>query len=303
MISTIVVPLDGSDNAEQALPYARALARRTGATIALVSAIDIPAEFGSWSVTVAATAAREMDQWMTDSEAYLRRAATTLSGIPTTISVRVGRAAHEILAVVGEAANPLVVMTSHGRTGVKRLFLGSVANRVVRDARCPVLVIRMRSDAPPVAEPAFDTVLVPLDGSPFGEAALDQAVAVLGQVATLHLLRVVEFPVIPLGGPVEPGLPLNYGLVAEYTDATRDEATQYLQALQTKLAERGQTVTVEVRDGRVVDEILAAAGEQRADIIAMATRGRGGVGRLVFGSVAEGVLHESPLPLLLVRAE
>lgn len=92
-----------------------------------------------------------------------------------------------------------------------------------------------------------------------------------------------------------------YGLIAEYLDATRDESVAYLQEQSELLTARGYSVTTEVRDGRVAEEILRVAGERDAHVIAMATHGRGGIGRLVFGSVAESVLSEARAPLLLMR--
>jgi nucleotide-binding universal stress UspA family protein len=177
-----------------------------------------------------------------------------------------------------------------------------VASKLVHDLDCPVLVLRIR-DEPATTTPAFDRVLVPLDGSEFSEAGLARAVEVFGGNLTLHLLRVVEVPTIPAGGMADGGLALNYGLVEEYTAATRDAANTYMQSIIAKLTAEGHTVTGEVREGLVADEIKAAATEQASDAIAMATHGRGGLGRIVFGSVAERVLHESDRPLLLTKPE
>jgi nucleotide-binding universal stress UspA family protein len=147
----------------------------------------------------------------------------------------------------------------------------------------------------------LDRVLAPLDGSSFSEYALTRSMSALGEGLSIHLLRVVELPVFRAGGALEPGMSFEYGLVAEYLEATRDEAEAYLRELQEVVSEQGHTVTIEVRDGRVAEEVLATAVERQVNVIAMATHGRGGIGRLVFGSVAERVLSESEIPLLLVR--
>lgn len=299
-MTTIVVPLDGSDQAEQAIPWATALCQRIDAGLLLVSVVEIPVEFGAWSAASAMAVGHELDDWAAERDRYLEDVAGRLTGVRVTTHSRVGSPTSEVLSAIAAVDDPVVVMTSHGRTGAGRMVMGSVANRIVRDAQCPVLVIRSQSQAS-AASPSFDRVLVPLDGSTFAEHALDvglQAIAPAGQPLTLHLLRVVESPVVRVPGP---DVPLDYGLVAEYTDAMKDEATTYLASMTEKLRASAATVTSEVRHGRISDEIIAAAAEQRSDLIVMSTHGRGGISRLFFGSVAEKVLHESPLPLLLIR--
>ncbi|HUG15962.1 MAG TPA: universal stress protein [Thermomicrobiales bacterium] len=301
MTLTIVVPLDGSENAEQALPWAAALARRRNASLLLVSVIDIPLEFGTWSVSRAPAIDEEMNRWMAESEEYLRRSGESLSGVSFDVVVKLGSASIEIRSVIEALENPVVVMSSHGRTGARRILLGSVAARVIHDARCPVLVVRYLEEGQTPETPLFERVLAPLDGSEFSEHALTQALDVLGDNLSIHLLRVIELPVFRAGGALEPGMSFEYGLIAEYLDATRDESVAYLQEQSELLTARGYSVTTEVRDGRVAEEILRVAGERDAHVIAMATHGRGGIGRLVFGSVAESVLSEARAPLLLMR--
>ncbi|HEX5167247.1 MAG TPA: universal stress protein [Thermomicrobiales bacterium] len=302
MKPTIVVPLDGSENAEQALPYARALAQRSEGSLLLVSVVDIPVEFGAWSMASAGMYGIELDKWQQESHTYLQRIAGEQTGLTVTTMVRIGSAAAEILAATEGAENPVIVTTSHGRTGLSRIFMGSVASKLVRESKCPVLVIRMR-EQPAAATPAFDRVLVPLDGSPFSEEGLERAVDVFGGGLTLHLLRVVEVPTIPAAGMADGGLALNYGLIDEYMDATRDVAAEYLKEMTEKLTAEGHTVTADVRQGIVADEVLKAAAEHQADVIAMATHGRGGLGRIFLGSVAERVLQEAERPLLLTKPQ
>jgi nucleotide-binding universal stress UspA family protein len=297
---TIIVPLDGSENAEQALPWAQALARRSGGSLLLVSVVDIPVEFGAWSMASAGTYGVELERWQLESETYLKRVAGEQGEIATQTVVRLGSAAAEILEAAKGVENPVIVTTSHGRTGASRLFLGSVASKLIHSAACPVLVLRIQED-PTTVTPAFHRVLVPLDGSEFSEAGLEQAIEVFGEGLTLHLLRIVEVPTIPAAGMADGGLALNYGLVEEYMDATRDAANQYMRTMIEKLTAAGHTVTGDLREGLVAEEIQKAAVEQQSDAIAMATHGRGGLGRIVFGSVAERVLHEADRPLLLTK--
>jgi nucleotide-binding universal stress UspA family protein len=301
MVATVVVPLDGSETAEQALPWARALAERKRAEVVLVSVIDIPMEFGAWSTTRAAALDREMDTWVAESETYLRGVGEQLGNVPVRVVVKIGGAATEVSATVAELEDPVVVMSSHGRTGARRIFLGSVATRIVHNVRCPVLVTRMHSGAAPGQAQPVEKVLVPLDGSAFAEHALSRSLVALGENLALHLIRVVEIPVFRGGSALEPGMSYEYGLIADYLETTRDEAQAYLFEQREALTAAGHSVTTEVCEGRVADEILREAREQAVHVIAMATHGRGGLSRLVFGSVAERVLSEAEVPLLLVR--
>lgn len=299
-MTTVIVPLDGSDRAEQAIPWATALCHRINARLTLISVVEIPVEFGAWSAASAMAVGNELDEWAAERKAYLKDVASKIDGIQIDIVSRIGSPTSEVLSAIGDVEDPFIVMTSHGRTGASRVVMGSAANRIVRDARCPVLVIRSQRETPDVT-PSFDRVLVPLDGSEFSEHALDRgldAIAPGGQSIAVHLLRVIEFLAVRIPGP---DIPLDYGLVAEYTEAMQEEATNYLTAVTGRLSEKGVAVTSEVRQGRVSDEILRTAAEQKADLILMSTHGRGGVSRLFFGSVAERVLHESTHPLLLVR--
>jgi nucleotide-binding universal stress UspA family protein len=300
MNPTIVVPLDGSENAEQALPYARALAQRSGGSLLLVSVVDVPVEFGAWSMAGAGMYGIEIEKWQLESETYLKQLAEKQDGIATETVVRLGSAAAEIHEVVKGVADPVIVTTSHGRTGASRIFLGSVASKLVHDSVCPIMVVRIQ-ESPAEVTAAFDRVVVPLDGSEFSEAGLTQAIEVFGGGLTLHLLRIVEIPAIPAAGMAGSGYVLDYGLIEDYMGATRESANVYIQAMIEKLTSEGHTVTGEVRDGLVADEIHSAAERHKADAIAMATHGRGGLGRIFLGSVAERVLNESSWPLLLTR--
>lgn len=300
-MTMILVPLDGSSRAEAALPWAISLAKRRAAQLLLVSVVEMPMEFGMWSVSRSPGIGEEVNRWMMDSEEYLRNVGNGLEEVPHDIVVKLGSPAREIAAVLEELDDPMVVMSSHGRTGAPRILMGSVANRIVHDSACPVFVVRYPEGSDRVESASIERVLVPLDGSEFSEHALATMMSALGEVKSIHLLRVVEMPALRAGSALEPGATFDYGLIGEYLDATRDEAVAYLHEQAEAFKDRGLEVSTEVREGRVSDEIRSCAEEQNTDVIAMATHGRGGLNRLVFGSVAERVLSESQIPLLLVR--
>ncbi|RIK39543.1 MAG: hypothetical protein DCC58_15110 [Chloroflexi bacterium] len=245
----------------------------------------------------------ELDEWVAERRKYLESVAATFENINATYVVSIGSPADVVIEALEKTTNPLLVMASHGRSGLSRLFAGSVASRILSEVHCPILLIRAHMpELPAGATAPFTKALVPLDGSEFGERVISEALdAIDDEALALHLLRVVTIPVMTMATAGDPSAAMNYGLVGEYLDATNDEAKEYLAALAARLGADGRTVTWEVREGDVATEINAVADEQKADLIAMSTHGRGGLGRLIFGSVAEKVLHSANRPLLLIR--
>ena len=188
-MTTVVVPLDESPAAEQALPYAVELARRRSADLLLVSAVELPVEFTTWMSAGALASGDDLDALTTTRATYLAGVATRLSESRFSQRVLLGGASAAIIETLEALDDPLLVMTSHGRTGAGRLLLGSVASRVVHAARCPVLLTRVRDAESGARQIAFKRLLVPLDGSPFSERALQAGVDNLGHdVAELRLL-------------------------------------------------------------------------------------------------------------------
>ncbi len=146
-IQSIVVPLDGSANAEQALPAAQSLAQATGAHVLLLQVIQSMDE-GSRKMLFADEAMAETTfaQWRTTAEHYLAQIAAQWqnAGVTTEYRVLFGDPDQTILQVVADETVDLIVMTTHGRTGIKRWFYGSVANKVLRGVSCPLLLVRNR---------------------------------------------------------------------------------------------------------------------------------------------------------------
>jgi nucleotide-binding universal stress UspA family protein len=141
----------------------------------------------------------------------------------------------------------------------------------------------------------YKRVLVPLDGSALSENVLPFLTEIAGPLdMTIVLVRVLE--------PIQPGL-VDGGLGFDVNDleARRRDATEYLAPLAVGLRARGVDTITSVRVGRAEDEILAAARDNGADLIAMSTHGRSGLGRLLFGSIAEQVLRHSDVPVFLMR--
>lgn len=299
MTRTVVVPLDRSEVAEGAIAFATTLAGQLDAGITLLAVIDMPYEFAAWLDASTVIDARiDVEDAYAD---YLEALALDIEGVPVETVVRSGKAATEIEAFLETLEDPIVVMTSHGRSGVRRMLIGSVTQQIVHRVKTPVVVVpSTTSEERDLVPDAIDSLLFPLDGSNFAEFALETALGMLGDARpTLHLLRVVEV-VSWYGGPYTDKD--FYGL-DPYIDASKDLADSYLRMVAAGLRERGYEVTIEVRVGLVADQIEALASSRGADLVVMATHGRSGVGRLIFGSVAERTLRQSPAPLMLVHPD
>lgn len=286
-----------SDVSEAALPLARAVASNTGAPVVLVSVLEVPGDVASF--LGGGSSVDELLDLEDAREKYLREIAQSFSGAAVETVVLRGSPAAEIVQYADELEDPLIVMCSHGHSGFRRLVAGSVMARVVHAAPCAVLVARA-ADAEQKARQVeqVDRVLVPLDGSEFAEQALRVAIDLFPE-AELRLMRVPEmmtYPTTMYGGG-------GYETAALYMDAVQGEAEAYLKEKSAELKEQGRSVTWEVRDGMTADAITAAATEHTADVIAMSSHGRTGFRRFVMGSVAERVLNEAPVPVLMVGPE
>lgn len=297
MAGTVVVPLDGSELAEQAIPIARALAARNNAPAVLLSVVEIAMEFDTWVDASMVSLKDELAEWIDDRRQYLEEIAARDGDGNVTTEIRAGTPSKEIAAYVDEVDDPVIVMASHGRGGIEQVVIGSVAFRIIHDVNCPVLVTRMAEEGAAPAAASFSKLLIPVDGSDFSASIIDRAIAAVGQPQpAIHLLRVMEAPTWSRRS-------FNHGLVGQYLEASREEAEQNLTRLAEQVAGQGHEATWEVRDGDVTKTILECATDVGATEIAMATHGRGGLGRALLGSVAQRVLQRSHLPLLLIRPE
>jgi nucleotide-binding universal stress UspA family protein len=291
-----VVPLDGSELAERALPYAVRLAAARGGQLALIRvALGPPPSGFDWE--------RQQVAVVDEAEAYLSRVADTLAvdRLPIQTVVPYGHAAAQIVKVTQELGAAEVVMATHGRTGLPHLLYGSVAEAVLARSRIPVLLVPARpGEAPmPPFDPIAPRMVVALDGSAFAEAALPVAREMVGPGGELILLRVEP--------PPDRVLRDTTGKVVAYLDQLeagfRREATNYLDRVvgQLKRDAPGLRVSVFVRVGEPAQGIVLAAADRSADLVVMATHGRTGLRRAVLGSVAGEVVRSGATPVLLVH--
>jgi nucleotide-binding universal stress UspA family protein len=242
---------------------------------------------------------------MPDSDAalrYLREVARRASLDPSVATVvRAGNPVEKIVEHAASEGGSLVVMATHGRGGLGRLMLGSVADKVARGASVPILLARVTD--PPMRSPqTITSILVPLDGSPLAEKGLRLGFDLARNAgATMHLIRCVDAQLTLPYADYDPDIVApDPGQAAAVMTALEDEAATYLSEVAEDVRDHHARVEWMVRTGRPAEQIVAALADTAADVIVMATHGRGGLRRWLLGSVTSAVMHDSQVPLLVV---
>jgi nucleotide-binding universal stress UspA family protein len=302
MYRSLLLPLDGSSFANEALPLAGLLARTLGARLTLVHVIRPAPDFDfktpeadlEWrnQVRTAASAA------LGDLSVDLRR-----EGVEALAEIREGRVVDTLLAAAGEAQADLAVLSSHGAGGFRRWWLGSVADGLLRSGAFPVLLVRPWDDTRerPSEGPRFQTILVPLDGTEASEIALAHA----QEFQRVFGAKIILVQVVPTALDVGtlygiPSVPLDTDAPRRQGEAARD----YLDGVSARL-EAGDSGPVEVRvveASGAAEGILNASRDFHADLIVIATEARGGLKRTLLGSVADKVIRGAAPPVLAVPA-
>jgi nucleotide-binding universal stress UspA family protein len=303
MYRTILVPLDGSVFGEHALPLALRIAGQSGATLRLVH-VHVPVATAYGDNALATD--HDLDTRVKEKEhAYLEEVSARLGkvcGIRRVTALLDGRIADTVYEQALSAGVDLVVMTTHGRGPLSRFWLGSVADELMRRLPQPLLLVRPAETPPDLAHPpALHHVLIPLDGSALAEDILDPALE-LGRLlqADFTLLRVIEPVILPdvhLGGNAVSGLD------PALLKALHSEAQAYLERMAELLRARSLRVQTRVISNCwAAGAILEEAGAHAVHLIALATHGRGGLARLLLGSVADKVVRGASVPVLLRRS-
>ena len=303
MPSRVLVPVDGSNFAEHALPYALGVARRTGAAIHL-ALVHVPTELVSPTYPLAdAMETRNAELREHDStymeELVERLAPANVEIHPSLLSGRVGMALTEF---VEEKDIDLVVMTTHGRGGLQRAWLGSTADSLIRHCMIPILLVRPSDETReigPESDREIGCVLAALDGSDTSETALRDAFELgITENASLVLVHALQPPV----AAASPYLPHTIQLTHDEMAAREEHMKGYLErvAAEDWLGDRPTEVRVRV-DYHPAPAILELAEEEDVDLIALGTHGRGGLRRLVLGSVADKVIRGTHRPVLVHR--
>ena len=286
----ILVPLDGSELAEAALAPALAFAEAVSGDVVLLRVV----------VPLAIKLDPDLYQSVIDrgqkvAETYLNsiQSRSLFSSGCLEDDIVVGKAAESIIDYAQENEIDLIVMSSHGRSGISRWVYGSVADKVLYHATCATAVIHPQVETIPFT---YKRILVPLDGSPLAECALKPALKLAQAVsAELILLRVTFMPLIP-PGPV-PGWPGTEVVMNE----DEQEAKAYLQRVRDSLPDAPIQLHVHISTNSVAEGIVDMADELQVDLIVMSSHGRSGISRWVFGSETEKTLRGAHCTTLVIR--
>jgi len=296
----IVVLLDGSELAEQAVPVAAALAKRTDAELILVH-VHTPTAVEPIHVEGLPVIDENMRSLRrTHEQAYLDGARERLAaGARASTVLLEGRVASAVATHVGARAAQLLVLTTHGRSGFERAWLGSVADELTRISPIPVLLIRPQA-APSATR--FRRILVPLDESPLAETVVEHAVrlAKLEPEAEIVLLEILPDDSTPV---LVPASLLGPSAASEERARKQEGAARtYLDGIAARVRSAGLRATARIQAARnVAATILETAQSEHVDLVALSTHGRSGLLRMALGSVADKVVRASQTPILLYR--
>ena len=283
MLKKVLVPVDGSEESKHILPYVYFLAGKFNFTVSILGV-------GIGSKTRRVN--RLLDDYINETVRDLRE--HNINAEPVMLY---GRAAEEILSYNKDNAFNLIMMVTHGRGGITRWWMGSVAEQVVSESPASILLIRSKSaDRQDMEKVDFNDILAPLDGSEIGESALPAVEELAVKTgATVHLLHVIPAHSVIAGKSRSDEL----SKLVEIEIKTGDE---YIGNIAERLEKRNIKTVSKIRHGDPANVIVDYAGEKNVSLIAMSTHGRSGIARWVLGSVADKVLHETEKPMWLVRS-
>jgi nucleotide-binding universal stress UspA family protein len=302
MFQSILVPLDGSSFGEQALPLALSIASRSGGAIQVVH-VHVP--LATIYAESMANVENTLDPGMKKQEqAYLDgvvRRVAAVSRVPISSALLEGSIVDVLHEHIRGRGADLIVMTTHGRGPLSRWWLGSVTDEMLRHESVPLLVVRpqerpitLTRDEPP------QHILVPLDASALAEQMLATAVELGGLTKAAYTLCRVVQPYV--GAAFEAGGLAIGAMVPPPIEPLRQEAADYLERVAHRLRNLGLGVeTAVVVSDQPAAAILDVAKDNHCDLIALETHGRGGLARLLVGSVADKVLRSASVPVLIHR--
>jgi nucleotide-binding universal stress UspA family protein len=287
MYEDILLPFDGSNGAAEALHHAAEIAHWTDATIHVLFVADTARE----SVTVVET--QVVDALVQQGEDIVEEAIKTLQtlGVEYDSDVVQGSPAPTIVEYAEQYEHDLIIMPTHGREGVSRYLLGSVAEKVVRLASVPVLTARMQPDEQ-LTFP-YENILLPTDGSASAARAAEHSLSLASALdATVHVLSVVDDTML--------GPDIRSTISAGREQAATDAVAEFV----AKAESQGVSDTVRhVKHGSPIEVILDTIDSNDIHAVVMGTTGKRGSERILLGSVAEKTVRSAPIPVITVRHE
>ena len=300
MYKVIMVPTDGSGFDREAIRVALRMAERSKAKVRLVRVLASDSFFGTtpeanWTPMSAELGRSERSSAL--SELYgLAAECRSEFKADITVDLHGGPVADVLQGYARRHDVDLIVMTTHGRTGISRLSLGSVTDSLIRHTTIPVLVVKPSTSylSSQVGQ-AFKRIVVPLDGSRLAEEVLPRVVTLATlEEAEISLLQVLIPQSYSQKEISDPNLP--------WWDKDVSLAQAYLYRIASRLRRNGLIVTTDIVIGEnVADAIGDFASREKADVIAIATHGRGGLARLLRGSVADAIMHSGRMSMLVLK--
>ena len=291
MYETILIPTDGSEHAIRAAEHAHYLAQMFDATAHLISAADIQTAGGMFNAGGVDKAFIERVE--AENEEAIAATEAAFEGDAVETAVLRGRPADAIVEYADEHDVDFISMGTHGRTGVSRYVAGSVTERVVRQASCPVLTAKAveRSEL----TGGYEEVMIPTDGSDAASIAIDHGLEIAKRAgARVHAVNIVDVGAITLT--------TNTSAPTELVERFEAEGERVTEAIADRATKAGLDVTTSVHEGLPASDLLAYANEHEVDLITMGTTGRTGLNRYLLGSTAERVIRHAEMPVLAVNA-
>jgi len=300
MYTNILVPLDGSRLSEGILPYVRSIARASNAAVELLQIIEpevvsntTDPQHGAYVDLV------EANLKQTSTE-YLEEVARSFpNSFNVTCSAEIGNPAEVIVDRGSAHEDTLIAMSTHGRSGVQRWLLGSVADKVLHAATNPLFVLRSTDESKTTDEATLKTILVPLDGSLLAELVLPHVAAMAKKMKLeVELLRVYS---VALPSYIDEGFTVDLQPLRENM---KEEVKSYLDKKARQLISYGvDKVSTLVLEGDAPGEIIDMAREFSDNLVAICTHGRSGIGRWILGSVTDRIVRHCGDPVLIIRAK
>lgn len=309
MYKKMLVVLDGSQLAEIVFPFTKELAGRLDIDVILLHVYSqVMRGYAPMYKAYVETAAKNIGM-----QAQQIQQSLGMSKSAKPVEVRgelvMGYHADEILRFAEDNAVDLIMMASHGRSGAQRWSIGSVADKILRAAKVPVWLVHADAEkALPFDQWPSRTLLVALSGSDISAIVIPHAIALAKQKGSpmdVVLMEVVEPPITPTYySPELTGMPLNWGQFVDQEIARSKKAAQeYLSGVEKQFRDEGINVRSTILTGKPAEEIVSYANKNPYTVVIMATHGRTGLSRLVYGSVAESVLYGITNPMVLIRPQ
>jgi nucleotide-binding universal stress UspA family protein len=286
VLRKILIPLDGSRTAEAVLPYIKYLTSRFNSETEVLGV-----GIGNRNRRVN----RLLNEYIDNTVSNLKAAEIEAEAV-----IIYGSAADKILNYSKQNDIDLILMATHGRSGVKRWWMGSIAEKIISRSITPILLVPSKKQKSTQIKEitSIDRILIPLDGSTTGQTALDHIELIARETgATISLIQVIS-----TSGSMEVNL-LGSANWNGFFKAVKGAASDYLQCLVEELKGHGISAKYDILVGNPAAEIIEYARKNKVDLIAMSTHGRTGLARWVLGSVTDKVLHGAGMPMWLVRPQ